>query len=338
MRRRRPFPKAALLLSAAVTLAVLVGLGLVYGPHQAERVREVSIRPGMSLSEIGRVLDSADVVPHWLVFAVTAKLSGKGAHLQSGVYRFPQSLSVAAVVDALANGRYQVEIWVSVPEGSTLRAVAAALAARAGIAAETTLALARSTAFIRSMGLSTRTLEGYLQPDTYLIRRTDTPEKILRLMVRQRLRAITAADRARMAAMGRSLHDILTMASIVDGETRKASERARIAGVYYNRLRRGMRLQADPTVQYVIPDGPRRLFYRDLRVESPYNTYRHAGLPPGPINNPGTAAFNAALYPEQHAFLYFVADGTGGHTFTRTVAEHERAVAAYRRLRSAAQP
>jgi UPF0755 protein len=315
----------------------LLLLGLVYGTHRAERSVEVTIRPGMSVAEIGRTLDSADVVPHWMLFAVAARLSPKGSRLQGGTYKFPREMSIAGVIDALEAGRYQVEIWVPVPEGAMLRSIAAAIEHRTGIPADSLLALAHDERFIRGLGGRTTSLEGYLRPDTYLIRRNDSPAKILTAMWLKRQREITAAHRMRMAAMHRSLHEILTMASIVEGETRKASERARVAGVYYNRLRIGMLLQADPTIQYIIDDGPRRLFYRDLRIESPYNTYRHRGLPPGPINNPGLAAIEAALYPEKHAYLYFVADGSGGHSFSRNAAEHQRAVNAYRRLQAAAE-
>jgi UPF0755 protein len=335
MRRRTPFPRRALLVSAICVGAALLWLGLVHGTHRTGRSVEVTIRPGMSVAAIGRALDSADVVPHWLLFAAAARLSPGGGRMQSGTYRFPRDISVASVIDALAAGRYQVEIWVPVPEGATLRSIAAAVERRTGIAADSLLDLARDGRFLRSLGCDASSLEGYLRPDTYLIRRNDTPEKILSAMWRRRQQDLTPSRRARMAAMRRSLHDILTMASIVEGETRKASERARVAGVYYNRLRIGMLLQADPTIQYVIDDGPRRLYYSDLRIPSPYNTYRHRGLPPGPINNPGTAAIDAALYPETHAFLYFVADGTGGHAFSRTAAEHLRAVEAYRRQRDA---
>ena len=130
-----------------------------------------------------------------------------------------------------------------------------------------------------------------------------------------------------------TMHQVLTLASIVEGESGIDEERPMIAGVYWNRLKNRMRLEADPTIQYVLPDGPRRLFHRDLRLGSPYNTYRNYGLPPGPINNPGKKAILATLYPEKHQYLYFVATGVGGHRFSRTYAEHQKAARAYRRAR-----
>jgi UPF0755 protein len=141
--------------------------------------------------------------------------------------------------------------------------------------------------------------------------------------------------RARQIKM--TINEVLTMASIVEGETILDRERPIIAGLYYNRLRRRMKLEADPTIQYIISDGPRRLLYLDLRTESPYNTYQKYGLPPGPINNPGRKSILAALYPAKHNYLYFVADGTGGHRFARTFEEHLKNVRAYRRARALVQ-
>jgi UPF0755 protein len=134
-------------------------------------------------------------------------------------------------------------------------------------------------------------------------------------------------------AIGWSMHRVVTMASIVEGEAVLDEERPIVAGVYLNRLRLRMRLEADPTIQYVIPGGPRRLLYSDLRVESPYNTYRHYGLPPGPVNNPGRASILAVLNPVRHNYIFFVANGRGGHWFSSTYAEHLRNVRRYRRER-----
>jgi UPF0755 protein len=267
-----------------------------------------------------------------VLFAVAAKLSSKGARLQSGTYLFPASISMRDVVAALAAGRYQLEIWVTIPEGATLRSIASVLRAKLRIDSARVIALSRAPSFLRELRVNAASLEGYLFPDTYLIRFGEEPGKVLAAMHERFARALTPELHARMRERGRTLHQTLTMASIVEGETRKASERARVAGVYENRLARGMKLQADPTIQYLIPNGPRRLLYRDLAIDSPYNTYRYRGLPPGPINNPGLAAIRAALYPEKHDFLYFVADGTGGHRFSRNAAEHEAAVLQYRRI------
>jgi UPF0755 protein len=335
MARRFAPRKPRLIGFVAGFLAIFLVAWLFLGAHTNHLNTQVPIPPGASITRIGKILQEQDVVSHWLVFAIAAKLSGEGGRLQNGIYRFPASMRVWDVVSSLHAGRYQVQVWLTFHEGITTRGIAAMLHERLGMNADTVLALTRKSSFLAKLGLNTPTLEGYLYPETYLCKLDDTPEKILTAMHQQFRKNILAGLKAQIAAQRRPLRDVMTMASIVEGETKKGAERSKVAGVYYNRLRRGMLLQADPTIQYIIPDGPRRLYYKDLRVPSPYNTYLHRGLPPGPVNNPGKAAVLAALFPESHPFLYFVADGTGGHRFSRTLAEHNAAVAAYRKLLTA---
>lgn len=287
----------------------------------------------MSVLDIGRALSVEDIVMNRWVFALAARISGAAPRLQPGVYRFPHGMSAFEIAGHIAAGRFIVEYRVTIPEGSTLRQIATILRRTLGTDSAAFMQACSSRRLLRELGITARTAEGYLMPDTYLFRPDTPPENIIRRLHATLRAALTRELMQRMKQRGQTLHEVLTMASLVDGETSLAEERARVAGVYYNRLHRGMMLQADPTVQYIIPDGPRRLFYRDLAIRSPYNTYRVHGLPPGPINNPGRAAIRAALYPEAHSFLYFVANGRGGHTFTRTGAEHLRAVAEYRRIR-----
>lgn len=336
MRRRRSRPRPLATAAALCAAAAILGGALVFGPHTGEG-RTVTVERGASLWDIGRALDDSGAVSSGALFALAAKLSGKGGRMQSGTYRFPDDLTMAGIIDAIAAGHYQVEVWITIPEGSTTRTIARILAARLRLSDTAFLRLTRDPSLLRSHGIRASSFEGYLFPDTYLFRVDETALSALEKMHARFRASVTADMRARARTMRRSFHEILTMASIVEGETRLGSERARVAGVYYNRLARGMRLQADPTVQYIIPDGPRRLLYRDLRIDSPYNTYKHRGLPPGPINNPGLAAIRAALDPEKHEYIFFVADGTGGHRFSRTAAEHERAVRDYRALQREAR-
>ena len=144
---------------------------------------------------------------------------------------------------------------------------------------------------------------------------------------------MTDSNIAKASSISLTQHQILTLASIIEGEAIYDSERPIISAVYHNRLKRGMKLQADPTVQYIIKDGPRRLLNKDLRIKSPYNTYLYGGLPPGPINSPGFKSLNAALYPDENDYLYFVAKGDGYHTFSKNEKEHERAKRAFQRVR-----
>ncbi len=321
------------------TIAIVLVAGsallwfMITSPYSEVLEEPVEIPRGTSLRGIAHILSERDVVRNDLLFVAAAKLSGKDARLQSGLYRFPANASTLDILTFLAEGRHQALRDITIREGLTVERIAKHLDSTCGLSADTVRRLARDPVFIASTGVDAPSLEGYLLPETYRVRFDITARDFLAMLVRNMKEVFTAAKRQRMKETGRSMHEILIMASLVEGETRLDRERARVAGVYYNRLRRGMLLQADPTIQYVIPDGPRRLLYRDLSINSPYNTYMHPGLPPGPVNNPGAASIHAAIYPEAHDFYYFVADGHGGHRFSRTIEEHNRAVAAYRRSR-----
>ena len=305
---------------ATAVILIIAGGAMIYAPHARESGEAVEIPAGTSLRGLADILADRDVVGSRWLFVVAAKLSDKGRRLQSGLYLFPNPLSIPGALDILAAGSHQAYRNVTLREGLTLRQIAHTLDEQAGFPYDSVLSLTRDRGFIRELGLDLPSLEGYLLPETYRVRHDENLRAFLRRLVRANDALFDSDAEHRLRTLRRSRHEISTMASLV-------------AGVYYNRLRRGMLLQADPTIQYIIPDGPRRLLYRDLSINSPYNTYMYPGLPPGPVNNPGREAIAAALRPERHDFLYFVADGRGGHTFTRTLDEHNRAVAAYRKLR-----
>jgi UPF0755 protein len=233
------------------------------------------------------------------------------------------------LVGQLVDQRWN-QVWVTIREGLTSREIARFIAAKYPINPTRFIALAEDTSFITSLGIESKTLEGYLFPDTYLIPNGSNEESILELLVRRNRQQLTDDTIARGAALGLTDLDILILASIIEGETRIDSERALVSAVYHNRLKEGMRLQADATVQYALPDGPRRLLYRDYKYPSEYNTYLHRGLPPGPVNSPGLAAIQAAVEPSAVDYLYYVADGQGGHVFSKSLEEHQKAVRALR--------
>jgi UPF0755 protein len=185
----------------------------------------------------------------------------------------------------------------------------------------------------RKFGVGEHSLEGYLMPNTYKVYWQSDEEDIIQAMVQEFWLFFNDTLKKRMEIRKTTLNELLALASIVEAETSVDTERAIIAGVYYNRLQKRMRLEADPTIQYILEDGPRRLRYSDLHRPSPYNTYRNYGLPPGPINNPGRASIIAALYPKRHKFLYFVANGYGGHTFTSSFEAHKKAAKQFRKVR-----
>ena len=180
--------------------------------------------------------------------------------------------------------------------------------------------------FADSLGLKQNSFEGYLFASDYRIFERSSPREVITLFYNSFKEFYNDSLIARTKELGFTIHEIITLASIIKGETHKEDEMSRISGVYHNRLRIGMKLQADPTIQYVLPGGWKRLTFKDLELDSPYNTYKYFGLPPGPINSPGKSAILAALYPEKNNYLYFVADGTGGHLFGKTLNEHNNNV------------
>lgn len=228
---------------------------------------------------------------------------------------------------ALREGKVQVR-HVTIPEGATLRQIAALLAVEGLVDGEQFLELAMDSSVASSYVPEAETLEGFLFPDTYEFVEGQTEDAIIEAMVQRFFQAFPIEDKLRASQLGRSLHDIVTLASIVEKEAVVDREKPIIAGVFYNRLKKGMRLQADPTVLYG-RHRRGRIRTRDLRANHPYNTYIHRGLPPGPIASPGAAALKAALEPAQVNYLYFVSKNNGTHHFSKTLREHNRAVRKY---------
>ena len=214
---------------------------------------------------------------------------------------------------------------ITFPEGIRATRIASILQRRLKVDSTRFMKLATDPSFCYSLGINASTLEGYFYPDTYRFDLNPTPEKIIKRMVSRFHEIFTDSLRERAKQLGMSIHQIITLASIVEGEAALDSERTTIAALYLNRLRKKMLLQADPTIQYIIKGSPRRLLKTDLKINSPYNTYIHAGLPPGPVNNPGLASILAVLFPAHVDYLYMVANGDGSHTFSKTIRDHLKA-------------
>jgi len=237
------------------------------------------------------------------------------------------------ILDIIQYGKTVETITIVVPEGLRATTQAKIFSRDLGIDSALFMKLVDDSDFTHSLGVEGSSLMGYLMPKTYeLYWQTDEAE-IIKTLIAEFWKEFDSSMQNQAKRRGRSIDEILTLASIIELETGVDTERSIIAGVYYNRLKKRMRLQADPTVQFALQDRPHRLHYSDLQVESAYNTYRNYGLPPGPINNPGKASILAALYPARHKYLFFVATGEGGHRFSRSFDEHRRAVQSYRRNR-----
>jgi UPF0755 protein len=288
----------------------------------------VDIPPGSGVRAIGERLVEAGVVPDRLTYRVAVVTSGSARRLKAGEYRFDRPMSPLEVVDKIARGDVYV-INVTFPEGLTIAGMAQIFEAHRFGSAESFAEAARDPALVRDLDASARDLEGYLFPDTYpLSRHTDAP-KLVKLMTSRFERAFSGELRAAAEAQGLSLHDVVTLASIIEKETGRAEERGLVAAVYENRLRIGMGLQCDPTVIYALARAGRysgSLRHEDLMFDSPYNTYRYRGLPPGPIASPGLASLEAAVHPSAVDYLYFVSRNDGTHEFSRSLDEHNRNV------------
>ncbi len=290
------------------------------------------IKSGESFTSVTDRLYNEGIIPGKFNFKLAAFLYGAETKIKAARFKIPNDLSYLDLLDLFVNGPADYLRAIRINEGQTLKWLGAKVKRDVKIDSSAFVNLAADKEFIKSLGLNVKTLEGYLFSKTYQMYENTKPEDAIKIFYKAFTDFFVDSLQQRAAKIGFTVHEVLTLASIIKGETNFADEMPRISGVYHNRLRIGMRLQADPTIQYLLPGGWRRLTYDDLKIESPYNTYRHSGLPPGPINNPGANAIMAALYPEQHRYLFFVADGNGAHKFARTYSEHLRYVAEYRKI------
>jgi UPF0755 protein len=290
----------------------------------------VVIEPGASFSEIeGRFAD-AGLIDNRVLFLVLGRIFGIEHRAKAGRYRFPPQADMAGILHALFRGATYRE-RVLIRPGKAIPEVAETFQREAGVDSVAFVALAEDSAFLSRLGVPSATAEGFLFPDTYDVEWREAPASLIGRMVRRFFRVFDDSMRIRAAEMGMTITEAVTLASIIEKEAMLDSERPRISAVFHNRLNRGMRLQADPTVRYALRKWSGRILYRDLKVDSPFNTYVAYGLPPHPICNPSAASLVAALYPLAGSKdIYFVAQGDGSHYFSRTAAEHNRAKARYR--------
>ncbi|MGH7718594.1 MAG: endolytic transglycosylase MltG, partial [Gemmatimonadaceae bacterium] len=286
--------------------------------------RRVLIPPGASFSAAADSLAAAGLVGWPRLFRAYAEFRDLDREIKAGEYSFPRDASWQSMLRALNEGA-SAQGRVTVPEGFALREIVPLLARSLGAPADSLDAAVRDSALLARLDIPTPTLEGYLFPDTYHFPFGTSARTAVREMVRRFEAVWDPAWEERLQQLGMSRHEVISLASIIEKEARLDSERALISAVYHNRLKRGMPLQADPTVQYALGRHKDRVMYRDLTVNSPYNTYRNRGLPPGPIASPGRASLEAALRPANVPYLFFVAHPDGHHEFRTTFKEHTEA-------------
>jgi UPF0755 protein len=329
-------------LRAAIALLMLVGAGLAaFLGYQVVTTTD-ALRAGPVLVEIPAhdgILAIADrvhqagAIRSRTGFVLLAVFRGTARYLKAGEYELDPGASTVGVLAQLEAGRVKQHVVLQ-PEGATVAELARTLESERLASGAAVRRAAADPVFLASLGIEAPSVEGYLFPDTYQFVRGMTPEEILTRMV-HRLRTKTGKDfTARAAARGLTVHQLLTLASIIEREAIERDEMRTISAVFWNRLNLKMPLQADPTVQYATGKERQTLTRADLRIDHPYNTYRNAGLPPGPIASPGLAAIEAALDPAPVKYLYFVARDDTHHHFSATIAEHNAAVARYRLARA----
>lgn len=316
---RSPLPWAVV---ATLTMAACGG--------SSEAPARVTVPTGATMRTASDSLHRAGVIGSPRIFRLYAKLRGADRGIKAGTYLLRRDASWGAVLASLQSGRGIVNT-VTIPEGFTLAQTESVLVQKLALPADSVRLASRDTSLLRRLNIPTPTLEGYLFPDTYFFPPGTSAQTAVRTMVRRFEQRWKPEWSARLDTLALSRHDLITLASIVEREARRAEERPVIAAVYWNRLRKGMLLQADPTVQYALPQYQRRLLNKHLTVSSRYNTYKYPGLPPGPIAAPGAASIEAALRPANVPFLYFVAYPDGHHEFRVKLEEHQAAARLARR-------
>jgi UPF0755 protein len=318
--------------AAAAAVWLLLGAEKPYkGYETAEQF--VEIPPGAGPALIGRRLTESGVVRDPLSFRVALARSGQARRLQAGEYRFDQPMSAREVIDKLARGDVFLRP-ITFPEGLTIQQMAQIYERDGGGKRADFIAAARNVALIRDIDPAAPDLEGYLFPSTYALPRRTTAEQLVERMVTAFRDVLTQDIVQRAAARGWTVRQLMTLASLVEKETAKPDERPLVAAVYTNRLRIGMGMQCDPTVIYALERAGKytgNLTRENLQFDSPYNTYRYAGLPPGPIAAPGRASIEAASAPAEVPYVYFVSRNDGSHVFSETLDEHNRNVFEYQK-------
>ncbi len=312
---------------------VLVGAYYMSPTTSSEEIVSVTIVPGSSTTAIAKHLATNNLIRSPLVFKLAVRYRGIGTQLRAGTYEFSRDMPLTRILDELKKGQIAYKTF-TVPEGFTVKAIAE-LWEESGLGkTDMFLNAVKSPELLEKYLSEGISAEGYLFPDTYKFAKGSSAETVVNLMLAESDKRWTEALAEEAETLGYTRHQVITLASIIQREAGSVSEIPRIAGVFHNRLKHKWRLQADPTVLYTLGDPERLLIRKDLKVESPYNTYLHKGLPPGPIGNPGMASILGALRPEETSYFYFVAIEKGKHHFSETLDEHNRMIRQIRRKRA----
>ena len=299
--------------------------------HSSETIL-VEIPRGTGFVQIIDILDNAGLVENKPFFYALAIMKGAARQIKAGEYELSDAMPPLDIIDKLVKGDTKV-YKVTIPEDFTVREIAARLAEYELVPEKTFLKLAFDHDFVKTLNIPGKTMEGYLYPETYLLDRSMGSKEIIQLMNQEFWRRFTPDMRQRAAAMGMTITEVVTLASIIGKETGFKDEKPMVSAVFHNRLKKGMKLQSDPTAVYNLDDFDGKIRRSHLLRNTPHNTYRNSGLPPGPIANPDINSLTAALYPARVNYLYFVANNNGSHQFSSTLIDHHQAVSKYQILR-----
>ncbi len=329
MASKKTFPRNPLIVSIAALLTALACFLFLPGLNTASSTTSLIVHRNMGVNAIVDELYRNGTINRKWPALVTVTIIPRLHHIKPGRYTIAPGMSNFMLMYYLHSHR-QDEVRVTLPEGLDLKRVARILSRNLDFDSTSFMAAASRPSLLMRRGIMAKNAEGYLLPGTYNFAWASTPEEAAGFLIGRFRHFYTDSLKSIAAKRGLNETGLLTLASIVEAETPLDREKNLVASVYLNRLKKNMRLQADPTVQYALGGEARRLYYKDLAADSPYNTYRHNGLPPGPIGNPGAASILAVLNPAESNFLYFVATGKGGHNFAESLAEHNANIKKYK--------
>jgi UPF0755 protein len=326
----RKFPVVIVVRILPALLLLWYLICLFVPPGDGSRVQDISFPPGSGIRTLANELKAGGIIRSSWHFILVTRLRGQAHRLKAGDYRFNNAMTPDVILRKLVAGDVDFRKF-ALPEGYSIYQAAELLEQKGYFKKASFLEKCRDTALMKRLSLSGLTVEGYLYPATYNLARNGTEEQLIGQMVAQFEKRYADLTRAAGGVSGLSRHQVVTMASLIEKEAVSSEEKPLISSVFHNRLRIGMPLQSDPTAVYGVRAFAGKVTKADIERRSPYNTYLINGLPPGPIGNPGIEALQAALNPAATPYLYFVARQDGTHQFSRTLDEHNRAVARYLR-------
>ena len=314
--------------SIVITILIIVATSVLSINNREINSTIIKIEKGMSLNTVCELLLDEDVLINQNIFKLKVIGRGLASKVPTGKFLIEGKISDAIIIDLIFN-KGPIKLKLTIPEGLQSKKLFKNINSLLNTDYDFDQYF-ESQNILEQYNISAKTLEGYLYPNTYYIYHDSSPEEIIDILLQEFWNQFDKNLQDRANQLGFSVHEVVTLASIIEGEAMLDSERETISSVYHNRLKINMKLQADPTIQYILAGPPKALSNRDLRVKSDYNTYQNYGLPPGPINNPGIESIKAALYPEDTNFLFFVAQGDGSHAFTTNEKDHEEAKKIYK--------